>query len=150
MKIVEMKNKNNEKVLPDFVTDDLSSNSHVKVPSVYGVNKLVIEDSSSDISLITEKSSNINISGITYKKFGKIISFRFTFHVTANINNGDLIAKINIPASAIEFFQIIRSASSGITGGVNFMAENNKLKLTASGSLEPADWYTLGVTYITI
>lgn len=39
MKQVVLKNKNNEEVLSDFITDDLSSNSHVKVPSVYGVNK---------------------------------------------------------------------------------------------------------------
>lgn len=39
MKQIVLKNKNGEKVLPDFITDDLSSNSHVKVPSVYGVNK---------------------------------------------------------------------------------------------------------------
>lgn len=41
MKQVQLKNKNNEKVLPDFITDDLSTNSHVKVPSVYGINKLL-------------------------------------------------------------------------------------------------------------
>lgn len=39
MKQVSLKNKNGEKVLPDFITDDLSSNSHVKVPSAYAVNK---------------------------------------------------------------------------------------------------------------
>ena len=41
MKQISLKNKNNEKVLPDFITDNLSNNSHVKVPSVYGVNKLL-------------------------------------------------------------------------------------------------------------
>jgi hypothetical protein len=40
MKIVKMKNKNNEAVLPDFITEDLFSNSHVKVPSAYAVNKM--------------------------------------------------------------------------------------------------------------
>lgn len=45
MKQVQLKNKNNEKVLPDFVTDELSSNSHVKVPSVYALNsKIIIEN----------------------------------------------------------------------------------------------------------
>lgn len=41
MKIVEMRNKDNEKVLPDFITDDLTSNSHIEIPSVYGVNQLI-------------------------------------------------------------------------------------------------------------
>lgn len=39
MEVIKLINKNNEKVLPNFITDDLSSNSHVKVPSVYGINK---------------------------------------------------------------------------------------------------------------
>lgn len=38
MKIVEMKNKNNEKVLPSFVEQELS-NSKLKVPSSYAVNR---------------------------------------------------------------------------------------------------------------
>lgn len=38
MKIVEMKNKNNEKVIPDFIEQELS-NSKIKVPSGYAVNE---------------------------------------------------------------------------------------------------------------
>ena len=39
MKIIEMKNKNNEKVLPDFIEQKVS-NSKIKVPSSYAVNIL--------------------------------------------------------------------------------------------------------------
>lgn len=48
MKQIVLKNKNNEKVLPDFITDDLSSNSHVKVPSIYGVNEVRQQDITTD------------------------------------------------------------------------------------------------------
>lgn len=40
MKIVEMKNKNNEKVLPGFIEQEVS-NSKIKVPSSYAVNEII-------------------------------------------------------------------------------------------------------------
>lgn len=59
MKQVSLKNKNNEKVLPDFITDDLTSNSHVKVPSIYGVNEILND-------LLYYKAGN------TFKSTGRI------------------------------------------------------------------------------
>lgn len=43
MKIVEMRNKDNEKVLPDFIEQKLS-NSKIKVPSSYAVNGAIKDE----------------------------------------------------------------------------------------------------------
>lgn len=40
MKIVEMKNRNNEKIFPDFIEQEVS-NSKIKVPSSYAVNEII-------------------------------------------------------------------------------------------------------------
>ena len=63
MKIVEMKNKNNEKVLPDFIEQEVS-NSKIKVPSSYAVNEAI---NSIDKKYKSLGSANNQVVTITLK-----------------------------------------------------------------------------------
>lgn len=87
MKQVVLKNKNNEKVLPNFITDDLSSDSHVQVPSVYGINKalertVLFEGWTTENITLNDDISNYSV--IEFQFMGNNGSVAYTKLLTTN------------------------------------------------------------------
>ena len=110
------------------------------------INELITEEYKDGTSLIIS-SSNITPVQVYYKRYGKVVTFKFSFHATSNISNGTMFVKLNIPASPTGFYSVIRSASSGQMRAVNLTGQD-KLDITASGTITKDDWYTIVATYV--
>ena len=110
------------------------------------INELITEEYKEGTNLIIS-SSNITPVNAYYKRYGKIVTFKFSFHVTSNITNNTLFATLNIPPSKTGFYSVIRSAASGQIGAVNITGADN-LELKASGTISTDEWYTIAATYV--
>ena len=110
------------------------------------INELITEEYKEGASLIIS-SSNITLVNAYYKRYGKVVTFKMSFHVTSDITNSTTFATLNIPPSKTGFYSVIRSAANGKIGAVNITGANN-LELKASGTLSTDEWYTVAATYV--
>lgn len=135
-------------VVPENKILDAYSESQTDTYSCNYVNGLVEEEYSDSTSLITSYSQ-ISVNEIKYQRLGKIVTLKFSFHVTSNISNGTTFATLNIkPPKIAELTYIIRSASNGNVGAVGLGVNNGKVQLKPSGTLNSGEWYVLSTTYI--
>ena len=100
MKIVEMRNKDNEKVLPDFIEQELS-NSKIKVPSSYAVNEAFNKLMNDTLWVNPNPESSFSPTNITFENISKYSYYEILYKSAGDKNFHFSTGKVPIDKQTI-------------------------------------------------